>query len=106
MLPKSTDVTRREFFAFGTLAVLCLILGLFPQPILDSMKWDVEQLDRIGVEARFRIAGVPAPPELDVPTVPALPDAQQPGGPKGGGQKGGGFPKGGAKGKAKIGEDE
>jgi NADH-quinone oxidoreductase subunit M len=90
---------------------LCLILGLFPQPILDSMRWDIKQLDRIGVEARSRIAGVPAPPELDVPTVPALPDVQQPvgprgGGPKGGGPKGGVFPKGGAKGKAKIGEDE
>ena len=108
VIAQVTDVTRREFFAFGTLAVLCLILGLFPQPILDSMRWDIKQLDRIGVEARSRIAGVPAPPELDVPTVPALPDVQQPGGPKGGGPKGGGpkgggFQKGGAKGNAKIG---
>ncbi len=57
-----TDVTRREFFAFGTLAGLCLLLGLFPQPVLDTMKWDVEQLSTIGRMARARVTGVPIPP--------------------------------------------
>ena len=41
-------MTRREFVAFGSLAGLCLLLGLFPQPVLDTMKADVQQLSDIG----------------------------------------------------------
>ena len=54
-------MTRREFFAFGTLAGLCLLLGLFPQPVLDTMKGDVEQIATIGKRARARVIGVPIP---------------------------------------------
>ena len=34
-------LTGREAFAFGLPAALCLLLGLFPQPVLDTMKADV-----------------------------------------------------------------
>ncbi len=55
------DVSRREFAAFGSLAGLCLLLGLYPQPILDTMKWDAQQLATIGTMARERNAGTPGP---------------------------------------------
>ncbi|MBN9122522.1 MAG: NADH-quinone oxidoreductase subunit M [Planctomycetes bacterium] len=52
------DVTRREFFAFGSLAGLCLLLGLLPQPIVDTMAPDVRVLANIGDAARARAGGV------------------------------------------------
>jgi NADH-quinone oxidoreductase subunit M len=77
------DVTRREFAAFGSLAALCLFLGLYPQPLLDTMKWDVQQLTTIGTMARARATGTPLPPEL-VPQGPIV-APQKPGRPKDGG---------------------
>jgi len=99
------DVSRREFFAYGPLVGLCLLLGLYPQPVLDAMKWDVRQLTTAGQMARSRVTGVPLPKEPE-PTLPAATPkggAPKGGGPKGGAPKGGG-PKGGGKGK--IAEDE
>ncbi len=55
----AADVSRREFFALGSLAALCLLLGLFPQPLLDTMKQDVRSLSIIGDSARARVQGVP-----------------------------------------------
>lgn len=49
------DLTSREWFVFGSLAGLCLLLGLMPQPVLDSIRWDVQQLTNIGDAARIRI---------------------------------------------------
>jgi NADH-quinone oxidoreductase subunit M len=83
-----TDVSLREFIAFGPLAVLCLVLGLFPQPILNSMKWDVHQLSEFGKAARVRVSGdlsplgpppqLPSmpPPKIDLPRKPGLPPAK------------------------------
>jgi NADH-quinone oxidoreductase subunit M len=90
------DVTRREFCAFGSLAVLCLLLGLVPQPVLDTMTPDVRVLSHIGDAARARTAGVPfvsdEPPDPPPTTAPTN-DKGAP--PKGGNQKGkGGNPKG------------
>jgi NADH-quinone oxidoreductase subunit M len=109
-----TDVTRREFFAFGTLAGLCLLLGLFPQPVLDSVKSDVRRLTTIGDQARQRVYGLPIPnPALTVvpstgATAPKMGGGM--GGPKGGkgppgkGKAGGKGPPGKGKGKM-IGEE-
>ncbi|HSQ58235.1 MAG TPA: NADH-quinone oxidoreductase subunit M [Gemmata sp.] len=55
------DLNRREWFAFGSLAALCLLIGLVPQPILDSMRWDVRQMEIIGDRARERVRGVADP---------------------------------------------
>ena len=60
-----TDVTGREVFALGSLALLCLLVGLFPQKLLDPMRADVQVLGNIGASARDRVNGVP--PRLDLP---------------------------------------
>ena len=64
------DVSRREFAAFGSLAGLCLLLGLYPQPILETVKWDAQQLSTIGTMARERVTGtigpLGPPPQLPV----------------------------------------
>jgi NADH-quinone oxidoreductase subunit M len=51
------DVNRREFFAFGSLMVLCLVLGLFPQALIGSVKGDAAKLATIGEQARARATG-------------------------------------------------
>jgi NADH-quinone oxidoreductase subunit M len=51
-----SDLTARERFALGPLAVLCLVLGLFAQPVLDVMLRDVTRLAQVGDEARTRAA--------------------------------------------------
>jgi len=58
------DVSRRELFAFGSLAGLCLLLGLYPQPILDTIRSDVQALTYIGNDARARVKGEPLPVEI------------------------------------------
>ncbi|AWM39002.1 NADH-quinone oxidoreductase subunit M [Gemmata obscuriglobus] len=99
------DVSRREFFAFGSLAALCLVLGLLPQPLLDAMKQDVRKLSIVGDAARARVQGVPfvyvddeAPAARPSPPVerPQLLEPIL----KGGQEKGAGNGKGAAKGKA------
>lgn len=41
------DLSAREILAVGPLAILCLWIGLFPQPVLDLIRPDVEALVRI-----------------------------------------------------------
>jgi NADH-quinone oxidoreductase subunit M len=55
--PNPQDVSGRECFVLGSLAVLCLLLGLLPQTVLDSIRWDVNQLTAIGNAARARVGG-------------------------------------------------
>jgi NADH-quinone oxidoreductase subunit M len=74
-----TDVTRREFFAFGIPAGLCVVLGLFPQPVLDTIRPDVKVLTRVGEAARARVAGVPVPEEpVEAPPPPPKAPAPKP----------------------------
>jgi NADH-quinone oxidoreductase subunit M len=106
------DVTRREFFALGSLAALCLALGLWPQPVIDTMKADVRVLSNIGDGARARVTGKPF-----VSKEPAEPEAADPSqkgpqqgetAPKGnnkGGNKKGGNKKGGNKKAAPVAEE-
>jgi len=49
-----TDITLSEGLAFGLPAVLCLVLGLYPQPILRSMEGDVAALQQRLDAARYR----------------------------------------------------
>ncbi len=93
------DVSRRECFAFGSLAGLCLLLGLFPQPVLDSIRSDVRLLTNVGESARARVNRVALPlPNSPDPalTEPAPPAPKGPGvvpkGGKGGNIKGKGQP--------------
>jgi NADH-quinone oxidoreductase subunit M len=39
-----TDINRREFFILGSLAVMVLVLGLWPAPLLDVMHESVDHL--------------------------------------------------------------
>ncbi len=67
------DVTSREGQALGSLAGLCLLLGLFPQALLGPIRGDVNNLARIGELARDRVNGVPhAPEQLPPSTRPSL----------------------------------
>ncbi|QDU18434.1 complex I subunit 4 family protein [Urbifossiella limnaea] len=98
------DLNRREVFALGGLAALCLALGLFPQFLLDPMKADVRVLTTIGEFARGRVAGtkptfeeLPPPPPAPVGAPKEMNKAAG-GEKKGGGGKGGGGKKGGGKG--------
>jgi NADH-quinone oxidoreductase subunit M len=70
------DVTRRECFALGSLAALCLLLGLFPQTVLNSLRYDARQLATVGDRARDRARGVPH----ELPTAPPVtrPDPNAP----------------------------
>lgn len=105
------DVHRREWWTFGVPAVLCLILGLYPQWLLDTMRSDVGLLSVIGDQARVR-AGLPPPPPEPGPSLrpfegqppPNMPPGMMPPGAGGGGLPigimppigpgGGGVPKG------------
>jgi NADH-quinone oxidoreductase subunit M len=49
-----TDLTARERIAIGPVAVVCLLLGLFAQPVLDVMYRDVGRLAQVGDDARVR----------------------------------------------------
>jgi NADH-quinone oxidoreductase subunit M len=102
------DLSGRELYAMGLLAGLCLLLGLWPQPVIDTMRPDVRVLANIGDDARARARGVPFVSKEELPPPPAVvPNPKGPppgmGAPKGGGMKGGGK-KGGPK--APAGEAE
>jgi NADH-quinone oxidoreductase subunit M len=98
------DLNSREVLAFGSLAVLCLALGLVPQTVLDSVQNDVRKISFIGDKARER-AGIPLPAENALQPTPKVPvlkgatpkgvDKKGGGKNKGGNNKGGGAPKGG-----------
>jgi len=48
------DLNGRELFAIVPLAVACIALGLYPQPVLDSAKRDVNVVVKIADAARDR----------------------------------------------------
>jgi NADH-quinone oxidoreductase subunit M len=84
-------LTDREAFAFGIPAALCVLLGLFPNPVLLTMKADAGVVALFGDHARIR-AGVMVRrplPELPAaviggPAVGAMPGGQpRDGGPPG-----------------------
>jgi NADH-quinone oxidoreductase subunit M len=104
----SPGLTSTEWVGFGAPAVLCLALGLYPQPIIECMNYDVAVVSRLADEARTR-AGlqldpekerIPDPPTGAVsPDTPPAPKGMNMGGAPGGGAKAGKGAKGGDKGK-------
>jgi NADH-quinone oxidoreductase subunit M len=50
-----TDLTPRERFAIAPLAILCLLLGVMVQPVIDVMSRDTTRLAQVGDEAKSRI---------------------------------------------------
>ena len=49
------DLTGRERLAIGPLALLCLLLGVMAQPVLDVMKRDADRLAQVADDARSRV---------------------------------------------------
>ena len=49
-----TGLTQRETIAFALPALLCVVLGLYPQPVIDTMKADVALVVKAGDNARTR----------------------------------------------------
>ncbi len=49
------DLTGRERLAIGPLALLCLLLGVMAQPVLDVMKRDSDRLAQVADDARLRV---------------------------------------------------
>ncbi|CAN5630562.1 hypothetical protein BH11PLA2_BH11PLA2_13170 [soil metagenome] len=49
------DLTGREYCTFGTLAALCLALGLYPQPVIDTVSADVDRIVNTVDAARSRL---------------------------------------------------
>jgi NADH-quinone oxidoreductase subunit M len=47
-------LTGREWVGFGLPAALCLVLGVLPQPVIDSMAWDARVLANRVETAKFR----------------------------------------------------
>ncbi|MCS7272384.1 MAG: hypothetical protein NZ703_14975, partial [Gemmataceae bacterium] len=85
------DVRGREFWAFGIPAVLCLVLGLAPQLLLEAVRSDVRLLTVIGDQARGR-AGLPPSPADPAPPLKPYQGAPPPNMPPGMMMPGGGAP--------------
>jgi NADH-quinone oxidoreductase subunit M len=114
------DLNRREVYALGSLAALCLALGLWPQPVIETMRPDARVLANIGDAARARARGVPFVPKEEPDAAPTagrdqkgpapkaidIPKDFNPKGPKGGNKKGGGKGKKGGAPKGPPGEAE
>jgi NADH-quinone oxidoreductase subunit M len=54
--PPVTDLNARELWTLVPLAVACLVLGLYPQPVLDAARRDVNVVVKIADGARARAA--------------------------------------------------
>jgi len=76
--PVSTVMTGAERMGFLIPVVLCLALGLFPQPILNTIRGDVETLVQHTNMARIRAGMTPSGPSVEMPdpaTAPRVPGA-------------------------------
>jgi NADH-quinone oxidoreductase subunit M len=48
------DITAREWAALGPIMILCLVLGVYPQPVLDTSERDLRVVAEIQARARER----------------------------------------------------
>ncbi|HET6576424.1 MAG TPA: proton-conducting transporter membrane subunit, partial [Fimbriiglobus sp.] len=60
-------LTGREAVAFGVPAVLCVVLGLFPNPVIDTMRADAEVVAFFGEHARIRAGVLVERPPRELP---------------------------------------
>jgi NADH-quinone oxidoreductase subunit M len=70
------DLNARELFTIAPIAVLCLLIGMYPQPLLDSVKPDVALVAGIARDARLRadkLARGDGPPTPVAAAAPKLP---------------------------------
>jgi NADH-quinone oxidoreductase subunit M len=59
--PAVEDLKSREWLMLAPIGVLCVLLGVYPKPILDSFKPDLDVVAQMTAKARQR-AATPAPP--------------------------------------------
>jgi NADH-quinone oxidoreductase subunit M len=52
------DINAREAFVLGTIAVAVLLLGLWPQPLVELMHASVDQLLQHIQQPKFTVAGL------------------------------------------------
>jgi NADH-quinone oxidoreductase subunit M len=82
-------ITGREAFAFGVPAALCVLLGLFPQPVIGTIRADAKIVTEFGNHSRERVGSLverplqlPAGALLGGPGIdmrmPGMPGAQPP----------------------------
>ena len=50
------DLNLREWVMLAPIAVLCLVLGVYPQPVLETARPDLETVSSIAGRARYRAA--------------------------------------------------
>jgi NADH-quinone oxidoreductase subunit M len=60
-------LTGREKFAFGIPAALCVLLGLFPKPVIDTMRADASVVALFGDHARMRAGVMVERPLREIP---------------------------------------
>jgi NADH-quinone oxidoreductase subunit M len=65
-----SDLTGREWATVAPVAVLCLVLGLWPQPVLDAARADIGVVARIADKARDRTSGAATVAEARLPLTP------------------------------------
>ena len=62
--PPIVDLKFREWVMLTPIALLCIALGVYPQPVLDSARPDLEAVVNIAEQARQRAANSQAAAEL------------------------------------------
>jgi NADH-quinone oxidoreductase subunit M len=77
--PAVGDINPREIGAVVPIMALCLLLGVFPQPVLDSIKPDVDVVAGILEQRRetMALAAAPTAPQAAAP-LPRAPQAAAP----------------------------
>ncbi len=55
------DITPREIATLAPIMALCLLLGVYPQPILDSVKPDIDVVAKILEVRQEKLAAMPGP---------------------------------------------
>lgn len=58
------DLNTRELFTIVPIMVLCLLIGVCPQPLIDSTKTDIGVVVRFADQARNRVMATPAQPAI------------------------------------------
>lgn len=58
------DLNTRELFTIVPIMVLCLLIGVFPQPLIDSTKTDIGVVVRFADQARNRVMVSAAQPAI------------------------------------------
>src|SRR5204862_6089190 len=62
--PPVPDITPREVATLAPIMALCVLLGVYPQPILDSVKPDIDVVARILTTRKAALDGAEVQPAI------------------------------------------